>query len=254
MASGSADPSGALERSRGPLGGRPVSPVDGGGAPVARQQARVVDDGAMPGGADDLHGDELAAEGQNVQLGSQGPVVRHHVGQGPTLGPPAGELEHRHAILLSLQACGTAGESPPPASEPLPACGVGGLLHPSLGLSLPTALPPSQALQGSMERWPQPGPASGMPLPGLTLPTARTSERLHLPDACVAPDLFTYRPHEWVSPPPGSDAWSPCLRFEDAAPPHRICPAAPLPLRARCPGPSPQPAPVSAPQQVWGQV
>ena len=61
--SGSADPSGALECSRGPLGGQPVSPVDGGGTPVARQQARVVDDGAMPGGTDDLHGDELATEG-----------------------------------------------------------------------------------------------------------------------------------------------------------------------------------------------
>ena len=29
---------------------------------MARQQARVVDDGAVPGGADDLHGDEKSVE------------------------------------------------------------------------------------------------------------------------------------------------------------------------------------------------
>lgn len=100
------------------------------------EQARVVDDGAIAGGTDDLHGDELAAEGQDVELGTQGLVLRHHVGQSLPLCPPAGELEHRHSILLSLQACGTVGEKP----APLPQQGASCISFP--GLSLPTSLLP----------------------------------------------------------------------------------------------------------------
>lgn len=83
------------------------------------KQTRVVDDGAMAGGIDDLHGDELAAEGQDVELGTQSLVFCHHIRQSLSFHPPAGKLEHWHSILLSLQACGTASEKlAPPCTHP----------------------------------------------------------------------------------------------------------------------------------------
>lgn len=83
------------------------------------EQTRVVDDGAMVGGIDDLHRDELAAEGQDVELGTQSLVLRHHIRKGLSFYPPAGELEHWYSILLGFQACGAAGEKPaPPCVHP----------------------------------------------------------------------------------------------------------------------------------------
>lgn len=76
---------------------------------MAGEQTWVVDDGAMAGGTDDLHGDELAAEGQDVEFSTQSLVFCHHIRQSLSFYPPAGELEHRHSILLGFQACGTAG-------------------------------------------------------------------------------------------------------------------------------------------------
>lgn len=70
------------------------------------EQTRVVDNGAMAGGIDDLHGDELAAEGQDIELSTQSLVFCHHVRHSLSSRPPAGELKHWHSILLSLQACG----------------------------------------------------------------------------------------------------------------------------------------------------
>ena len=70
------------------------------------EQTRVVDNGAMAGGIDDLHGDELAAEGQDIELSTQSLVYCHHVRHSLSSRPPAGELKHWHSILLSLQACG----------------------------------------------------------------------------------------------------------------------------------------------------
>lgn len=76
------------------------SPVDSRGPPVARQQRRVVNDGAVFGGVDNLHGDELRAEGQHVELGTGGAVLAHHLRDSLTLYSPARELEHWHAVLL----------------------------------------------------------------------------------------------------------------------------------------------------------
>lgn len=73
---------------------------------MARQQGGVVDDGAVFGVVDDLHGDKLGAEGQNVELGARGCVLRHHLRYGLAFHAPAGELEHGHAVFLSLSGCG----------------------------------------------------------------------------------------------------------------------------------------------------
>lgn len=78
------------------------------------EQTRVVDDGAMAGGIDDLHGDELAAEGQDVELSTQSLVFCHHVRQSLSFLPPAGKLKHWYSILLGLQACGTGNGKPAP--------------------------------------------------------------------------------------------------------------------------------------------
>lgn len=80
----------------------PPSPVDGRGSPVAGQQGGVVDDGAVLGVVDDLHGDELGAERQDVELGAGGCVLSHHLWDGLALHTPAGEFEDGDAILLRL--------------------------------------------------------------------------------------------------------------------------------------------------------
>lgn len=74
---------------------------------MARQQGRVVDDGAVFGVVDNLHGDELGAEGQDVKLGTCGLVLSHHLRDGLALDTPAGELEDGYTILLRLSCCGT---------------------------------------------------------------------------------------------------------------------------------------------------
>lgn len=69
---------------------------------MARQQGGVVDDGAVFRVVDDLHGDELGAEGQDVELGASGRVLSHHLWDGLALYTPAGELEDGNTILLRL--------------------------------------------------------------------------------------------------------------------------------------------------------
>ena len=131
----------------------------------------------------------------------------------------------------SCSACRPAGQRVRVRPQrPSPCLRGGGLLHPSPDLSLTAPPLPSRALLGSMEPWPQPGPASGMPLRGLTLPTARTSERLS-PRHHVARDLFTYSPTS-VSPCPLAPMRGPHVsRFEDVAP-SESAPPPPCPLRA----------------------
>lgn len=72
---------------------------------MARQQRGVVDDGAVFGVVDDLHGDELGAEGQDVELCTRCFVLGHHIRDGLALHTPAGELEDSHAVLLCLGGC-----------------------------------------------------------------------------------------------------------------------------------------------------
>lgn len=67
------------------------------------EEGGVVDDGAVLGTVDDLHGDELRAEGQDVELGPHRPVLVHHLWDGLALQTPAGELEDGDAILLCLR-------------------------------------------------------------------------------------------------------------------------------------------------------
>lgn len=73
---------------------------------MARQQGGVVDDGAVSGVVDDLHGDELRAEGQDVELCAKGRVLSHHLRDGLALHTPAGELEDGDTVLLRLSCCG----------------------------------------------------------------------------------------------------------------------------------------------------
>jgi hypothetical protein len=43
-----------------------ISPVDGRGPSVPGQDGRVINDGAMLGAIDYIHGDELCAEGKHI--------------------------------------------------------------------------------------------------------------------------------------------------------------------------------------------
>lgn len=67
---------------------------------MARQQRRVVDDGAVLRLVDDLHGNKLRAERQYVELSSCPRILVHHLGDGLTLHAPAGEFENGNTILF----------------------------------------------------------------------------------------------------------------------------------------------------------
>lgn len=85
--------------------GSSCSPVDGRRSPVQRQDGRVVNDGAVLRVFDDIHGDELGAEGHHVEFGSHRLVRVHHLRDGLSLQPPAGELKHGRAVLLRCHGC-----------------------------------------------------------------------------------------------------------------------------------------------------
>lgn len=74
---------------------------------MAGQQRGVVDDGAVLGLVDDLHGNELRAERQDVELSSSPRVLVHHLGDGLALHAPAGEFEHGNTVLLCFGCWGT---------------------------------------------------------------------------------------------------------------------------------------------------
>lgn len=69
---------------------------------MAWQQGGMIDDGAMFGVINDLHRDELGAEGQNIEFCSSSFVLIHHLWDGLALHSPAGELEDRDPVLLRL--------------------------------------------------------------------------------------------------------------------------------------------------------
>ena len=62
----------------------------------------MVDDGAMLWMTDDLHGNELSAERQHVQLRVEGLVLLQHLRQDGSFVPPARELEYGDVVLLRL--------------------------------------------------------------------------------------------------------------------------------------------------------
>lgn len=85
--------------------GPKASPVDGGGPSVQRQQRRVVDDGAVRGVVDHVHGDELGAEGHHVELGADRFVSVHHLRDGLPFDSPPGELKQRRPVFLRGHSC-----------------------------------------------------------------------------------------------------------------------------------------------------
>lgn len=60
----------------------------------------VVDDGAVLGVVDDVHGDKLGAKGHDVELSTHHLVGIHHLWDGIPLDPPPRELEHGRPVFL----------------------------------------------------------------------------------------------------------------------------------------------------------
>jgi hypothetical protein len=71
------------------------------------KDGRVIDDALVLGELDDLHWDELGAEGHHIQLGTQGLVLLQDLRDGLTFESPPWVLEHTHAISLSCLGCNT---------------------------------------------------------------------------------------------------------------------------------------------------
>jgi len=67
---------------------------------VFRQDGGVINDGAVFGEVDHIHGDELGAEGHDVQLSAHRFIRLHHLWEWLTLHPPPWELKHRRPVLL----------------------------------------------------------------------------------------------------------------------------------------------------------
>lgn len=76
------------------------SPVDGRGSSVQRQDGWVVDDGAVRGMVDDIHGYELGTERHDVELCAHSLICLHHLCDGLPLDTPPWKLEHWCPILL----------------------------------------------------------------------------------------------------------------------------------------------------------
>ena len=64
------------------------------------QDGGVVDDGAVLRVVDDVHGDELGAEGHYVEVSTHRLVGLHHLCDGFPFDPPPWELEHWRPIFL----------------------------------------------------------------------------------------------------------------------------------------------------------
>lgn len=64
----------------------------------------MVNDGAVLGMIDDVHGDELGAERHDVDLGIHRHVGFHHFRDGLSFHSPPRELENRCAVLLRRQS------------------------------------------------------------------------------------------------------------------------------------------------------
>lgn len=69
------------------------------------QDGGMIDDGAVLRAVDNIHGDELGAEGHDVEFGTHCVVGVHHLWDGLPLDAPPGELEHRRPVLLRCHRC-----------------------------------------------------------------------------------------------------------------------------------------------------
>lgn len=78
-------------------------PGDGVGTAMSWKNRRMVDDALVFGGLDDLHRNELGAEGQNVERRIDGPILFEHGGNDDTLLPPRFKFEHGNAVLSGLR-------------------------------------------------------------------------------------------------------------------------------------------------------
>ena len=65
------------------------------------QQGGVVDDAVVLWEVNHVHGDELGAEGKDIEISSHGLVLAEDVWEGLSLPPPPLHLEHVHPILRS---------------------------------------------------------------------------------------------------------------------------------------------------------
>lgn len=79
---------------------RCLVPVNGRSSSVSGQERRVVDDGAVSGMVDHIHGNELGAEGHDVEFSAHGFVGFHHLRDWLPLHSPARELKHRCAVFF----------------------------------------------------------------------------------------------------------------------------------------------------------
>lgn len=77
---------------------------------MQRKDGGVVDDGAVLWVIDDIHGDELWAEGHDIELSSHRFVSIHHLRDGLPLDSPPWELKHRCPVLFRSNSWKKSGE------------------------------------------------------------------------------------------------------------------------------------------------
>lgn len=75
-------------------------PVDSRSASVSRKYGWMVDDGTILWMVNNIHGDELGTEREDVQLGTHAGILVHDVLDGLTFDPPLGKLENVDAVIL----------------------------------------------------------------------------------------------------------------------------------------------------------
>lgn len=83
----------------------PHIPGDGICTSVPGQNGRMVDDALVFRVIDHFHRDELRAERQYVQIGTDRLVLFEHFGNDLALLPPRLELEDGHTILTGRRSC-----------------------------------------------------------------------------------------------------------------------------------------------------
>ena len=72
---------------------------------MPRQDGGMVADAAVPRVVDHLHGDELRAEGEDVEVDLEALVELEDLGQRHTLAAPGLDLEDRRVISLGRYRC-----------------------------------------------------------------------------------------------------------------------------------------------------